>query len=678
MNSEDKIMKRYRVLPFLLCVILIAGIFAGCGQASAGVGAPSVDPSGSPSVAAAPSPVEFTGRSLQNAESYADVFKALSDAALRNSYWGHNSTVTEDSAAKGAETAPMPAPAAQDGSPDNGAAVAPDYSQTNVQVDGVDEGDIVKTDGNYIYVLRNNELIIFKAAGASTVKVSAVKVANENTSKPMPGYNGRTPEGSIYTSEYASDIYVTGDTAVIISSYNSYGPYYDVKYGATDSATEKTYAPEIMPTNNQQIAKAYIFDLTDRSNPVKKAELGQDGYVLTTRLIGNTLYMLSTYYVYNADENNDGTYIPKLYDNGASRLVAPDCIAIMPYFSSTSYTVICTYDLSTASLGKSQSILGGGNTVYMNKDTLFIASSTNDQTESAPYTDSVYTVVDYTMTSVTDITSFYISGGQLALKASGSIPGSLNDQFSMDEHNGNLRVVTTMYSQSWSEYTDKAKGFINYTYKDPYTANALFVLDGSLNIIGSVQDLAEGERVYSVRFDGDIGYIVTFRQVDPLFAVDLSDPSNPTVKSALKIPGFSEYLHVWSEGRLFGLGLDADAETGRTDGMKLTMFDTTDPTDVTVKHSLKPGTSFSNALYNHKAIMISADKSIIAFPADYGYDIYGYSDEQGFYKRASVSSVEWSGDSRGLYIGGFAYIIDYRSISILNMNDFTLADRIYY
>ena len=667
-------MKRNRIMPLLLCVILIVGLVTGCGAANAG---DDIKVPGSSSEASSPSPPDVSGRSMKNADSYTDVFKALNEAITRYSnYRGSGLVFMEASGERGAvPSAAAPAPASGDGSNSTQGA---DYSQTNVQVSGVDEGDIVKTDGDYIYVLRNNELIIFKADGASTTKISSVTVAkNTDENKTMPGYGDQIPEASIYSSEYASDIYVSGDTAVIISSFSSYGPYYDYKAGA-ESDTRGTDLPAVMPGRDQQISKLYIYDISDRSNPVKKAELGQDGYVLSTRLIDSTLYMLSTYYVYNPVENDDGTYIPRLYNGSAAKLVSPGRIAIMPYFNSTAYTVICAYDINTATCTENQSILGGGTTVYMNKDTLFVASSTNDQSESAPYTDSVYTVIDYTMTNVTDIASFAIGGGRLDLKASGAIPGNLSDQFALDEYNGNLRVVTTTYSQSWSEYTDKTKGFVNYVYKDPYSANALYILDGSLKTIGSVEDLAEGEQVYSVRFDGEIGYFVTFRRIDPLFAVDLSDPTNPTVKSALKIPGFSEYLHVWSDGRLFGLGMDADEETGRTNGMKLTMFDTTTPTDVTVKNSLRLDTSYSNALYNHKAILISADKSIIAFPADDGYDIYGYSDAQGFYKRASVSSIEWNGDSRGLYIGELAYIIDYNSISVLDMNGLTLLNKISY
>ena len=148
--------------------------------------------------------------------------------------------------------------------------------------------------------------------------------------------------------------------------------------------------------------------------------------------------------------------------------------------------------------------------------------------------------------------------------------------------------------------------------------------------------------------------------------------------SALKIPGFSQYLHVYGAGRLFGLGMDADENTGRTTGMKLAMFDTTNPSDVTVKNSLKLSTSWSTALTNHKAILISPEKNLIAFPADSGYDIYGYSDAQGFVKRATIASMKWSGASRGLYIGDIAYIVDQNAVTVLDMSDFKLVNRITF
>lgn len=639
----------------LLCLCFMLSFLPACGKVSGAANA-----SGSQVF----SP-DLSGRILTRAASYAEVLKAINEAANRASdikYANRMSALDSSASGKAEATSgdSPTAPSADSGAQDSTATQTPDYSQTNVQVEGVDEGDIVKTDGAFIYVLRNNELIIFKADGASTSKISSVKICDDNT--------GNKQEGANYCSEYASDIYVKGDTAVVISSYSRYVPY-------TADGAVKT---DIAYGNGKQISKVYVFNIADRSKPVLKTELGQDGYVLSSRLVDSTLYLISNHYVYNIKQDDASSYVPNLYINGASKPVDAGCISIMPFINSTAYTVVCAYDLTNAVLKETQSLLGGGTTVYMNKDTLYIANSTTDQKAGTPYAESVYTVIDYTSVSVTDITSFDLSGGAIKVKSSGSVPGSLINQFALDEYNGNLRVATSTYSQSWSEYTDKAKGFINYIWKDPATSNALYVLDASLKTVGKIEDLSKGEQIHSVRFDGGIGYIVTFRQVDPLFAVDLSDPAKPTVLSALKLPGFSEYLHVYSEGRLFGLGMDADEKTGKTNGMKLVMFDISNPANITVKNSLKLTSGYSNALYNHKAILISAEKGIIAFPVDNGYDIYGYSDEKGFFKRAGISSLEWSGDSRGLYIGNFAYIVDSSAISVLDMTGFSLINKIKF
>lgn len=655
-------MKRRHVLSILLCVSMVLALAAGCGAASSA----GIVPGGTTSPEGTETP-DPGSRRVTTAASYEDVFKAISAASARQTF-GYGVAVDMDGGESAAPAGAMPAPDAAMAESARGG----DYSKTNVQVEGIDEGDIVKTDGSYIYVLRDNELIIFKADGASTAKVSSVKVIRESIDEPaVSGSSVRSAAPPIgrYISEYASDIYVAGDLAIVITAANNYMPL---------PAVDSDVKAEIYDGGYRQVSKIHVFDIANRAKPTLKWELGQDGYVLTTRLSGNTLYMISNHHVYNPREGENETFIPRLYEDKTAKLVAPGDISIMPVVNSTTYTVVCAYDLESGKISANQTVLGGGSNVYMNRDTLFLANSITDQTASAPYSDSVYTVIDYTTSSVTDITSFDLTGGGLTLKASGSVPGTLDSQFNMDEFDGSLRVVTTTFGQSWSEYTDKVKGFTNYIWKDPVSANGLYVLDGSLKIIGSVTDLAPGEHVYSARFDGAIGYFVTFRQVDPLFAVDLSDPTKPTVLSALKIPGFSEYLHVWGEGRLFGLGMSADPETGRTNGMKLAMFDTTDPKNVTVKHELKLDTSWSTALYNHKAILIAPDKSLIAFPADNGYDIYTYSDESGFSRRATISALEWSGDSRGLYIGELAYIVDYSSISVLDMAGFKLLERIKF
>ena len=661
-----------------VCLLLAIVMAAGCAEKKPPVSADS-PPVAGPDYGVSrvsPKPVELDsevleGRAVETQVSYEDVYKAIE--RNQNSYYGgmaRNESAFMDTAETGSKPMeePMPstapAPAAGEADMPMDAKGGGGYSETNVQVEGVDEGDIVKTDGEYIYVLRpyvNNDskLAIFKADGADTVKVSEVTVCTSSWGdKP---YSEEEGYSSFY--ESARELYIAGDTMAVVTSYNSY----------SERKLNGVYKYE-----NTQAEEVYIYDITNRSMPILRATLGQDGYGIASRLIGDTLYLVTNYYVYDIDGSRPETFIPRTYAEGNAKLIAADCIAICPGFSSTAYTVVCSYDLSDASLVDTKTNLGGGGTVYMNGSSLYIAGSGSVQTESAPRKESVYTVITRTTQEVTDITRYEIAAGSISLAASGTIPGYLNNQFSLDEHAGNLRAVTSTSTYSWTEYTDEEFGWTNYRGDESARHNALFVLDGSLNIIGSIENLAENETVQSVRFFGDVGYFVTFERVDPLFAVDLADPASPVILSELKIPGFSQYMHGFSAGRLFGLGMDADVETGRTTTMKLSMFDTTNLRDVTEKHTLLLDSYYSEALYNHKAILISAEKNIIAFPSDRGYDIFAYSDDTGFYKRASVSGLDWYGDSRGLYIGDYIYVITSDRISILELDSFTIVKNLKY
>ena len=183
------------------------------------------------------------------------------------------------------------------------------------------------------------------------------------------------------------------------------------------------------------------------------------------------------------------------------------------------------------------------------------------------------------------------------------------------------------------------------------TRNDVYVLDDSLKTVGSVTGLAEGEQVFSARFDGDYGYLCTYRQTDPVFAVDLTEPTNPKVVGELKLSGYSDYLHVWSDGLLFGLGMETQSVGANTtvDGMKLVMIDTSDPA-------------------NHKAILVDSGKDIIAFPAANSYLVYGYSADDGFTLRKEISVSQWDGNNRGLYIGDYFYVVGSDQINVLDLN----------
>lgn len=563
-----------------------------------------------------------------------DVPAAAVDAAAENS-------VPEAPAAD--------APAAEPSAPD-------DYSQTNVQVEGIDEGDIVKTDGRYIYILHDGELMIYEAAGANTHLRGRITLGAGGTVTEAEGYDYYYE----YSEKMPDEMYVSGSTVVVIS--------YDCRSLDRSDGTTWTYE------YSDKVTVDFI-DVSSPDSPLLTASASQDGNNRASRLYNGKLYLVSTYYVSGGDieENEPRSYVPCITVDGIETPLAADSIAILPDSSSRRYSVIGVYDVASAALEHAESILGAGDTVYMTAQSLYLADTEYYENAVAERTESIYSVTDYESGDRTNITRYNLSAGGLTLAATGSVPGYLESQFSMDEHNGHLRMVTTVYESNYTIYHDPEQGFTNYIWNEDRNFNGLYILDEDLNIVGSIEGLAENETVYSARFDGDIGYFVTFRQTDPLFAVDLSDPTSPVVLSALKIPGFSEYLHIWSDERLFGLGMDANETTGITNGMKLSMFDTSNPADVREACTLCLDYSSSEALYNHKAILISPDRNIIGFPADNCYLIYGYSDDAGFEKRAEIACGDnWGFNSRGIYIGNFAYIIG-SSITVLDLESMTLS-----
>jgi uncharacterized secreted protein with C-terminal beta-propeller domain len=218
----------------------------------------------------------------------------------------------------------------------------------------------------------------------------------------------------------------------------------------------------------------------------------------------------------------------------------------------------------------------------------------------------------------------------------------------MDEHNGYFRIATTV--DQWTQSNDSGSLL---------TWNNLYTLDSGMNIAGRLEHLAEGERIYSARFMGDRGYLVTFRQTDPLFVIDLSSPAQPKVLGELKIPGFSNYLHPYDENHILGFGLETEETSSGvfTKGMKLALFDVTDVANPTQMHSLTIGEqgSYSPLLYDHKALLFDKKRNLLGFPISVteqktgeewpsevfqGAHIYKISLTNGFQKQAAITHQE--------------------------------------
>lgn len=609
--------------------------------------------------------------------SYRQVYDVLEKYSYGRGYGGYYSNgvyATDDMEVEEAEVEyEMPAPdvAAEpmekSYAEPTSASSADDYSGTNTQVEGIDEGDIVKTDGKYIYVLRNErELAIVSADGENSKVLSMITLAKGNGH--YDSWNDDNWENYRSSSSwcYYDEMYVYNGYVAVIGNY-SY--WFEEKNG------------DIYNYDSDDYLVLEIYDCTDPTNPVLKADLGQDGYYTDSRMIGDTLYLISEKYTYfyNVDEKDYSSYIPATYADGMPELVPVEDIMYPVDVETTDCTIIAKYSISDAVKTDVKTVYMPSDTIYMNSENLYIAGSVYSTMESEPYKVSIYTVRDYVNGTNTEIMK--ISLESLESVACGTINGYLYDQFALDEYNGYLRAVTTTNGSNYSIYTDEELGFSNYKWGDSVSVNNLIILDANLNEAGSVRDLAAGERVYSVRLSGNVGYIVTFRNTDPLFAIDLSDPANPKVMSALKIPGFSRYLHPYSDTLLFGLGQDADEKTGWVNSMKLSMFDVSDPFDVTECSKLIIDTSYSTALYNHKAIFISPEKGLIGFPTESGYVVYTYSDGC-FSKLNEIDFGEdyywWNGTCRGLYSGNYFYIAGSEGVAVFTLDNFDLVKMFEY
>jgi len=483
-----------------------------------------------------------------------------------------------------------------------------DYSETNNQVEGVDEADIVKTNGKYIYSLSaKNELLRIIKAGEKPEQVATIKIKDADY--------------------YNQNMYLKDDRLVI------FGDTYTYITSKADSI-------------------ATIYDVSNPENPKKLTECVQNGFYSDSRLIGNKLYMISNYDV-NANLVSflsPKSYVPAIECKDYSGAVPADSVYISDDCNRLIYTVISAYDITEGTLCSTQSILGGTYTVYCSTENIITAGYTNgDETK---------------------ITRYSIADGIITLKAEGTLKGSLLNQFSIDEHNGYFRFVTTHYGMVEVRDDNDTVSMRNEQ------VNGVYIYDGELKVVGKIENLAPDERVYSVRFMGDIAYFVTFRQVDPLFSADLSDPVNPKIIGKLKIPGFSSYLHPYGDGKLLGIGMDADEQTGRTEAVKLSMFDISDPSNVTESAKKSLDIYYSEALDNHKAVLIDAKRNIIGFSGyvDYGMKYYIYALEKGeFTEKAVITVKDINAHSvRGIYIGDKFYIIEDEAISVYDLKSFKL------
>ncbi len=467
-----------------------------------------------------------------------------------------------------------------------------DFTGTNIQEEGVDESDVVKTDGTHLFVARGNTVRVVAAVPRTELReIGRVTVEHE-----------------------VESMYLSGSRLLVISRELTFG-------GG---------GPEILiwPPFYQSTATIVTeVDVSDPAAPAVVRSVEFDGTLASSRLIDDRLILVLTIAPTLPEPTTQITLASMSLDEVLPKRQAAgsepqDLVPWDRWLRPTSpdgyfMTAVLTLDAADienviASVG----VMANAGTIYASREAIYLTDSGYDEENGFRASTSIHKLA-------------FDENGAARYTASGGVPGRLLNQFSLGEHDGYLRVATHVsddaaISADGVAVSARADSPVtSQSLADPNLPwNAVYVLGESaseLSAVGSLEGLAPGERIYSARFLGERGFLVTFRQVDPLFALDLSDATAPRAMGELKIPGYSDYLHPLGTQRLIGIGRSIDSSGGfvRPDALQLSLFDVADLTNPTLIEQEEVGGmgSYSDVSYTHKAFAMLESRSLLALPA---------------------------------------------------------------
>ncbi|MCZ8518065.1 MULTISPECIES: beta-propeller domain-containing protein [Paenibacillus] len=498
------------------------------------------------------------------------------------------------------------------------------YSTTNVQVEGVDEADVIKTDGKYIYQVNRTRIIIADALPAESMNVVSTVYWQDPNFYPIELYVDDS-----HLVVIGSTTYPSGSLPVPLGEAKEQPPAAPVS-GSADLMIEGDRKMALWPAPYRTATKTIVYELGDRTalKPVRETEL--EGHYISSRKIGDSLYIAtnkSMDFHWLLRENatpaqkQAAAAGPSYRDSAAGDhfvTIGFEDIRYFPKAVEPNYLLVGGIHLQHPEQ-KMQvaSYLGSGQHVYASDSHLYVTVSEYETAQPMPVDPGIGGIVPQPLPpaeeTVSVIYKFALDGGTTRYAGRGTVPGHPLNQFSMDEHEGYFRIATTTGSP-WLSGAGTS-------------GNHIYILDEAMRVAGRLENLAPGEKIYSVRYMGSRAYLVTFKQVDPLFAVDLSDPTAPKTLGQLKIPGYSDYLHPYDENHLIGFGKEA-VQAGPQDnafagepaayyqGMKLALFDVSDPANPKelFKETIGGRGTESELLHNHKALLFSKEKNLLAFP----------------------------------------------------------------
>ncbi len=595
---------------------------------------------------------------VKNFNSYKELNTFLQKSIENNAQ--HNQNVGGVVLTEGAERTATYNSMVSDGSKASINTPSVDYSGTNVQVAGVDEPDIVKTDGTYLYVVSNNTIKIIYAYPAENATIEATITINQSLS--------------------IQNIFISG-ARLIVFTQNTYYPVLYATDVVTKDAVESGSSSFMPPWYNNPETNVIIYDITDKTTPAQIKDIVIGGSFSDARLIGDYVYVITVQYSYNnVDENQ--TAVPRILENNqAIDIPLSDIYYVDTPEKSTTLTNIVSINVHNddEQIHAKIFLIGSAQTIYVSQNNIYITASSwyydytilkdlvdrllmpvlPDSIKSQLDTVQTLDIEDYQKQEITQwiiqkyaqsipddqkqsiikevvketertiIHRISINEGSITYEAQGNVFGYINNQFSLSENNGSLYISTTVQGSSlW------------YFFGSIETQNNVYVLDMDLHIVGSVENIAPGEIIKATRFIGDKCYLVTYKQIDPFFVIDLSTPTAPVILGQVKIPGYSTYLHPYDDTHIIGIGKDGSQ-------VKISLFDVTDMTNpvelanYSITDSENSWWTESSALYEHKAFLFDLEKHLLVIPIGSYYTqsayVFSISIDNGISFRGNIS-----------------------------------------
>lgn len=591
---------------------------------------------------------------------------------------------------------------------------ADDYSETNIQVKGVDEADFVKNDGKYIYVLTQNKLVIVDAFPADDAEILSETKIDGNP----------------------RNIFVNKDRLVVFSQENE----------QIFTIQKYDFIPRPRYTQKTHV---YVYDISDREDPELVSDFNLLGNYFESRMIDEHVYFIVQDNVfYQIDYIN----MPVIKESSAT-IVRPEVFYFDNPEQNYVFHTIASFDIFDGEdINAKSFMMGHSNNLFVSKDNIYITYQKNlpyryhqehqedrffevvvplfpsnvrakindvknldsyerwneiseiledmynnmEERDKQDLVEEIFEAIEEYEIKLekerrkTVIHKINIDDGEIDYDTKGEVQGYLLNQFSMDENDGYFRVATTV--NIWSG-------------REPILYNNVYVLDDELEQVGKIEGIAPDERIFSTRFIQDRLYMVTFKRIDPLFVIDLSNPTDPKILGELKIPGFSDYLHPYDENHIIGIGKETKSnEWGgvSTRGVKLSLFDVSDvenPKQID-KYEIGDQGTDSEALREHKAFLFDKEKNLLVIPVRevkgnryydgrYGYYrqriwqgayVFGLTPEDGFEVKGKVTHNELDEDyryywgspnavRRSLYMDDVLYTVSSAKIKMNDLDD---------